>query len=68
MRNTISKSVIAALAALSLTASAFAVPLNRLRAGRDAWRGRHGGGWHGGGWHGGGWMAAVGQARRSSAV
>jgi hypothetical protein len=55
MRNTISKPAIAALVALSLTASAFATVEPAAAAGR-AWHGGwHGGGWHGGGWHGGGW-------------
>jgi hypothetical protein len=57
MRNTISKSVIAALAALSLTASAFAVTVEPASAVGPAFHGggRMGGGWHrGGGWHGGG--------------
>jgi hypothetical protein len=69
MRNTISKPAIAALMALSLTASAFAVTVEPASAAGPAfhgggghvgggWRGG-GGGWHGGGrgggWHGGGW-------------
>ena len=62
MRNTISKSAIAALAALSLAASAVRGDRRtRLRGGSISWPdgggggGWHGGGWHGGGWHGGGW-------------
>jgi hypothetical protein len=59
MRNTISKSVIAALAALSLTASAFAVTVEPASAAGPAFHGGggHMGGWHGGGggWRGGGW-------------
>ena len=62
MRNTLSKSMIAAVAALSLTASAVAIE-PASAAGRafhgGGWHGGgggwHGGGWHGGGWHGGGW-------------
>ena len=57
MRNTLSKSAIAALAALSLTASAFAVTVEPASAVGPAFHGggRMGGGWHrGGGWHGGG--------------
>ena len=68
MRNIISKSAIAALAALSLTASAFAVTVEPASAAGPAFHGGgrvgggwhggggwRGGGWHGGGWHGGGW-------------
>jgi hypothetical protein len=58
MRNTISKSAIAALTALSLAASAFAVTVEPASAAGPAFHGggRGGGGWHGGagGWHGGG--------------
>jgi hypothetical protein len=60
MRNTISKPAIAALMALSLTASVFATVEPASAAnwhgggrGGGAWHG--GGGWRGGGWHGGGW-------------
>jgi hypothetical protein len=61
MRNTMSKAIIAGLAALSLGASALATadPASaawrgggRMGAWHGGWRG---GGWHGGGWHGGGW-------------
>ncbi len=54
MRNTTSKPAIAALMALSLTASVFATAEPASAA---SWHGggRGGGGWHGGGWHGGGW-------------
>ena len=70
MRNTISKSAIAALTALSFAASAFAVTVEPASAAGPAFHGggRGGGGWHGGGggggwhggghgggWHGGGW-------------
>jgi hypothetical protein len=61
MRNTISKPAIAALMALSLTASAFATVEPAAAAGRvfhgggGRMGGWHGGGWHGGGWRGGGW-------------
>ena len=69
MRNTISKPAIAALVALSLTASAFAVTVEPASAAGPAFHGgggHVGGGWHGGGggwhgggrgggWHGGGW-------------
>ncbi len=57
MRNTISKAIVAGLAALSLAASlvATAEPASaaQLHGGGGGW---HGGGWHGGGggWHGGG--------------
>jgi hypothetical protein len=55
MRNTISKAMIAGVAALSLAGSVFATTEPATAAG--FWRGGggfHGGGWHGGGWHGGG--------------
>ena len=55
MRNTISKAMIAGVAALSLAGSVFATTEPATAAGY--WRGGggfHGGGWHGGGWHGGG--------------
>ena len=69
MRNTLSKSMIVALAALSLTASAVAIePASAAgptfhgggrggggwHGGGGGWHGG-GGGWRGGGWHGGGW-------------
>ena len=69
MRNTISKPAIAALAALSLTASAIAVTVEPASAAGPAFHGggRMGGGWHGGGgwrggggWHGGGWRGGGG--------
>ena len=52
MRNVISKTIVAGVAALSLAASAFATAGPASAA---QWRGG-GGGWHGGGggWHGGG--------------
>ena len=56
MRNTISKAMIAGIAALSLTGSLFVTTEPATAAG--FWHGGggfHGGGWHGGGWHGGGW-------------
>lgn len=51
MRNTMSKAIIAGLAALTIGASALAT----ADPASAAWRGggRTGGGWHGGGWHGG---------------
>jgi len=61
MRNTMSKTIIAGLAALAVGASALATVEPASAAGR-AWHGGgfhggwHGGGWHGGGWHGGGWV------------
>ena len=65
MRNTMSKAIIAGLAALSLGASALATaePASAAWHGHGggfhgAWHGggiARGGGWHGGGWHGGGW-------------
>ena len=69
MRNTISRAMIAGIAALSLTGSLFVTTEPATAAG--FWHGGggfHGGGWHGGGWHGGGWhggggwMAAAGMA------
>jgi hypothetical protein len=64
MRNTISKSAIAALMALSLTASLFAAAEPASAAtwhgggrGGGGWHG--GGGWRGGGWHGGWWGPGV---------
>ena len=62
MRNTMSKAIIAGLAALSLGASAFATAEPAVAAahfhGGHVWHGggiARGGGWHGGGWGGGGW-------------
>src|ERR1700690_4175699 len=54
MRNTISRSTIAGLAALSLMGSLIAT-IEPASAQRWHGGGFHGGGWHGGGWHGGGW-------------
>jgi hypothetical protein len=75
MRNTISKPAIAALMALSLTASAsaFALTVEPASAAGPAFHGGGGhagggwrggcGGWHGGGrgggWHGGGWAGSA---------
>ena len=55
MRNTLSKSMIVALASLSLTASAVAIEPASAAGPTFHGGGRGGGGWHGGGWHGGGW-------------
>ncbi len=56
MRNTVSKAIVAGVAALWLAASlvATAEPASAAQwhGGGGGW---HGGGWHGGGWHGGGW-------------
>ena len=53
MRNTISKAIVAGVAALSL---ATAVVATAEPASAAQWHGGGwGGGWHGGGWHGGGW-------------
>ncbi len=62
MRNTISKAMIAGVAALSLAGSVFVTTEPATAAG--FWHGGggfHGGGWRGGGWHGGGgwWGPAV---------
>ncbi len=54
MRNTMSKTMIAGVAALSLVGSVFATT-EPATAGYWHGGGFHGGGgWHGGGWHGGG--------------
>ena len=49
MRGSISKTIIAGLAALALSVGVVAETTTPAAA---QW---HGGGWHGGGWHGGGW-------------
>jgi hypothetical protein len=49
MRNSISKTIVAGLAALTMSAAVIS-PTSPASA--QQW---HGGGWHGGGWHGGGW-------------
>ena len=58
MSNSVSKAIVAGVAALSLTASAFATaePASAGQWRGGGWHGG-GGGWHGagGGWHGGGW-------------
>jgi hypothetical protein len=51
MRNSISKSVVGGLAALSLSATAMVMGEPASAA---QWHGGGHGGWHGGGWHGGG--------------
>ncbi len=65
MRNTITRTTIAGLTALSLMGSLVATTEPAAAAGRfhgggfhgGGFHGHsfHGGGWHGGGWHGGGW-------------
>jgi hypothetical protein len=56
MRNTISRAMIAGLAALSLMGSLVATSEPAAAQFHGGGRGGgHGGGWHGGGWHGGGW-------------
>src|SRR5260370_36440212 len=59
MRNTISKPLVAGIAALSLMASVLATtePAAAANWHRGGW---HGGGWHGGGWHGGRWRGGAG--------
>ena len=53
MRNSISKTIVAGAAALSMSAAVIAPPAPASAA---QWHGGgFGGGWHGGGWHGGGW-------------
>jgi hypothetical protein len=49
MRNTVSKAIVAGVAALSLATAVVAT----TEPAQAQWR--HGGGWGGGGWHGGGW-------------
>jgi len=49
MRGSISKTIIAGLAALAMSVGVVAETTTPAAA---QW---HGGGWHGGGWHGGGW-------------
>ncbi len=52
MRNSISKTMVAGVAALAMGA---AVILPTTPASSAGWNGNwHGGGWHGGGWHGSG--------------
>ena len=63
MRNSISKTIVAGLAALSISAATVSLPATPASAawGGGNWHGGGGmGGWHGGGgwgggWHGGGW-------------
>jgi hypothetical protein len=68
MRNTMTRTTIAGLAALSLMGSLIATAepaaAGDFHGGGGGWHGGgwhgggggwHGGGWHGGGWHGGGW-------------
>jgi hypothetical protein len=61
MRNTLSKTVVAGVAALSLTASLFATAEPANAAFRYGGGGFHAGGfgWRGGGWGGGWWAPAV---------
>ncbi len=58
MRNSVSKTIIAGVAALAMSAG---VVSSTAPAAAGEWHGGgggwHGGGWHGGGWHGGGWHA-----------
>jgi hypothetical protein len=58
MRKSISKTIVAGLAALTM-AAAVILPTTPASAGwGGTWHGGGGwggGGWHGGGWHGGGW-------------
>ena len=58
MRNTLPKTMVAGVAALSLAASVLATTEPASAAFRY---GGGGFGWHGGGWHGGGWGACSGQ-------
>lgn len=58
MRNALSRTLVAGIAALSLTASVFATTEPAAAA---FWHGGGGGGFHGGGWHGGGgWRGGYG--------
>jgi hypothetical protein len=54
MLASLKKAAAVSIAALTLSAVAFAAPAS---AAGPTWHGGHGwhGGWHGGGWHGGGW-------------
>ncbi len=56
MRNTVSKAIIASVAAVALGAALVAT----TEPAAAQWRG--GGGWHGGGWHGGGWHGGYGRS------
>jgi hypothetical protein len=63
MRNTISRAMIAGLAALSLMGSLVATsePAAAQFHGGGRGGGAHGGGFHGGGFHGGGWHGGGGR-------
>jgi hypothetical protein len=61
MRNTVSKAIVAGLAAVTLAAATIGAVEPASAAGAVVWRGG-GGGWHGGGWRGGyapGWRGAA---------
>ena len=67
MRNTVSKAIVASLAALAIGAATIGAVEPAAAAGAVVWRGG-GGGWHGGygGWHGGygGWHGGYGRVWR----
>ena len=54
MRNTVSKAIVAGVAAVAFAAATIGAAEPASAGGAAVWHGG-GGGWHGGGWHGGGW-------------